>query len=374
MIVRPFRVHEAWWAAGGAIALMLAGAISPPAAVRAIGRGTDVYLFLAGMMALAAYANVAGVFAWVAALAVRIAGASRLRLFVLIYVPAVIDALRRYDASPRPYVIACALIANAASFVLPISNPSNLLVFAGRMPPLGRWLGPFALPSAAAIAVTFAVAWWLFRSELRGQAADVDRQPVAAPARTAVMLLIGAAAIVVTTSALGGMLGIATSACALVTTVVAALGDRAAGMRIAREISWPIIVLTGALFVLVTAVDDGGGFVASRSALAWCAHQSAPWSAIATGFLVAATSNVVNNLPVGLNLGEVLPSMHASLQLGEAALIGVNLGPNATVNGSLATLLWLAIVRRAGIAISPLAFLRIGSLAAALLFLSREIR
>ncbi len=157
MIVRPFRVHEAWWAAGGAIALMLAGAISPPAAVRAIGRGTDVYLFLAGMMALAAYANVAGVFAWVAALAVRIAGASRLRLFVLIYVagivttallsndatvvvltPAVIDALRRYDASPRPYVIACALIANAASFVLPISNPSNLLVFAGRMPPLGR--------------------------------------------------------------------------------------------------------------------------------------------------------------------------------------------------------------------------------------------
>ncbi len=121
--------------------------------------------------------------------------------------------------------------------------------------------------------------------------------------------------------------------------------------------------MTAALFVIVTAVDDAGGFNASRTALAWCAHLAAPWSALATGFVVATASNLINNLPVGLNLGETLPAMHATMHTAEAALIGVNLGPNATVNGSLATLLWLRIVRRANIAVPPLGFARVGLLA-----------
>ena len=159
-------------------------------AFAAAARGTDVYLFLIGMMGIAAYAHINGIFDRVAALTVRIAGTSRIRLLALIYVagivttaffsndativvltPAVIDALRRYDCSPVPYVVACALIANAASFLLPISNPSNLLVFAGHMPALGAWLRVFALPSIAAIGVTFAVLVWFYRRELRGAVA-----------------------------------------------------------------------------------------------------------------------------------------------------------------------------------------------------------
>ena len=89
---------------------------------------------------------------------------------IVVVTPAVIGALRRYDAPPLPYVVACALVANAASFLLPISNPSNLLVYAGRMPPLGEWLQAFALPSLAAIVVTFAVACWFFRRDLGGVA------------------------------------------------------------------------------------------------------------------------------------------------------------------------------------------------------------
>jgi len=359
----------------------------------ALGRGTDVYLFLAGMMALAGYAQHGGIFAWVAARAVRIAGPSRLRLFALVYVagivttaffsndativaltPAVIHALRRYDAKPLPYVIACALIANAASFLLPISNPSNLLVFAGRMPPLAVWLRAFALPSGAAIAVTFAVLWWLFRRDLAGVSANVDTES-AAPSPLAVALLTAAAAAVVATSAFGGPLGAVTFACGAVACLATFVRDRSGAATIVREISWRVVALTAALFVVVTALDDAGGFAVSRGVLAWCAHLTGPWPALATGFAVAAASNAINNLPVGLNLGETIPAMHATMQASAAALIGVNLGPNATVNGSLATLLWLGIVRRADIAISPLGFARIGvivtipALAAALVLL-----
>jgi arsenical pump membrane protein len=348
----------------------------------ALGRGTDVYLFLVGMMALAGFAQVTGIFDWIAAHTVRIAGPSRLRLFALVYVagigttalfsndativaltPAVIGALRRYDAKPLPYITVCALIANAASFLLPISNPSNLLVFAGRMPTLGTWLQTFALPSCAAIAVTFAVATWFYRNDLRGRAERVDAAIGRTPAPLATAVMTAAAAVIVMTSALGGPLGAATFACGAIAWIATALRDRAGAATIVRDVSWRIVALTAALFVIVTALDDAGGFAATRATFAWCEHLAAPWSALATGFIVAAASNAINNLPVGLNLGETLPAMHATMRASAAALVGVNLGPNATVNGSLATLLWLDIARREKIAVSKAAFARIGVLA-----------
>jgi len=330
------------------------------------------------MTALAAYAQLIGLFDWIASYAARLAGRSRLRLFALVYVagigtsallsndativaltPAVISTLRRYDTSPLPYVVACALVANAASFVLPISNPSNLLVFAGHMPSLGAWLGAFALPSCAAMVVTFLALWWLFRRELRGDA-RCDESATATPAPLAIAFVAAAAVVIVATSAFGGPLGAATFACGAAAWIAATWRRRADGAVVVRGIAWRVIALTAALFVFVSAIDDHGGFAASRAVFAWCEHLAAPWSALASGFAVAAASNAINNLPVGLNLGETLPAMHAGAYLTRAALIGVNLGPNATVNGSLATLLWLGIVRRAGIDVSGLAFARIG--------------
>jgi arsenical pump membrane protein len=333
-------------------------------------------------MGLAGYAQLTGTFDWVAAQAVRIAGPSRLRLFALVYAtgivttaffsndativvltPAVIGALRRYDASPVPYVVACALIANAASFLLPISNPSNLLVFAGRMPSLGAWLLAFGLPSVAAIAVTFGAVWWSYRRDLRGRASRIDGDMPAAPGALAVALLAAAAIAIVTVSAFDGPLGAATFACAAAVWLVTVVRDRRGALKIAHEIAWSVIALTAALFVIIDAIDHAGGFAATRAALAWCAQLRAPWAQLATGFLTGAASNVINNLPVGLNLGTTLPAMHAASLTTQAALIGVNLGPNATVIGSLATLLWLRILKRSDITMSPLAFARAGLLA-----------
>ncbi len=380
--MRPFRINEAWWAAAGAFALVLVRGITPRAALDALGRGTDVYLFLIGMMALAEFARIGGIFAWVAARAVGLAGRSRFRLFALVYVagivttsflsndativvltPAVIDALKRIDAPPVAYVVACALVANAASFVLPISNPSNLLVFPGRLPSLGVWMAAFALPSAAALLVTFAVTAWWFRRDFAAASDPRESGGVAAPNAVSCVVLAIAAGVIVTTSALEGPLGRATFACAAVASIVATLANRNAAVTIVRGIAWPVVILTAALFVIVAAVDAGGGFEATRATLAWCTSLAAPWANVAIGAVIALASNIVNNLPVGLNLGETLTSMHAAPAVANAALVGVNLGPNATVNGSLATLLWLTIVRRAGIDVSPLRFAAIGIVA-----------
>src|SRR4029077_8946223 len=76
-----------------------------------------------------------------------------------------------------PYLFACAFIANAASFVLPISNPANLVVFGEHMPPLLAWLRAFALPSIAAVAVTWAVLALVFRAELAAPVESVSHVP-----------------------------------------------------------------------------------------------------------------------------------------------------------------------------------------------------
>ena len=381
VVVRPLRSNEAWWAAGGALALVLSGALAPAQAAGALARGVDVYLFLIGMMALAEFAREEGVFAWIAAAAVRAARGSRARLLALVYgagivttallsndativvlTPAVIVALRRTDAGAEPYVVACALVANAASLLLPIANPSNLLFFADGMPPLGMWFASFGLASLAAIVLTYGALALVFRRAVASPLRADDGR-AAAPRRTALAVLGVAAVALVATASLGGPLGRVACGLGIAGALVAAVRSADAPLAIARGIAWPVVALTAGLFVIVDALDAAGARALPRDLFAWAAHLSAPLGRLSAAFAAGLASNVVNNLPVGLDLGAYVGRAHPPQALASAALAGVNLGPNFTTNGSLATLLWLAILRREGVAMSPLRFAAIGLLA-----------
>jgi arsenical pump membrane protein len=172
VIIRPWRLPEGVWAVLGAVTLVLLGLLPWRDALHGIRNGLDVYFFLIGMMLLAELARREGLFDWLAAVAVDHARGSPQRLFTLIYIvgvlltvflsndatavvltPAVYATARAAGVEPLPYL--CAFIANAASFVLPISNPANLVVFGTQMPPLASWLGQFALPSILSIGATY---------------------------------------------------------------------------------------------------------------------------------------------------------------------------------------------------------------------------
>src|ERR1017187_8670703 len=165
MLLRPRVIEEAYWSCGGPTLLVVARLIPLRQAGNAAYEGVDVYLFLTGMMILAELAREEQVFEWVADVAAQHAKNSAGRLFVLVYLvgtvvtallsndatavvltPAVLAVVRRVKVDPKPYLLACAFIANAASFVFPISNPANLVVFARHMPALGSWLRIFFLP------------------------------------------------------------------------------------------------------------------------------------------------------------------------------------------------------------------------------------
>ena len=177
VVTRPFRLPEAIWAVGGALILVGFGVLPWRDALTGVARGTDVYLFLLGMMLLAELARQEGLFDWLAAKAARLAKGSATRLFTLIYgVGIVVTAFLSNDATavvltpavaavvraagiekPLPYLFTCAFIANAASFVLPISNPANLVIYGSHMPPLLQWLPHYALASVLSIVATYVV-------------------------------------------------------------------------------------------------------------------------------------------------------------------------------------------------------------------------
>src|ERR1700738_1956057 len=188
VMARPWNWPEFVWAMAGAAMLVLFNLLSWQAAVAAVGKGTDVYLFLIGMMLLSEVARKQGLFDWLATQAVLHARGSAKRLFLIVYVagtlvtvllsndatavvmtPAVYAATRAAQVEPLPYLLICAFIANAASFVLPIANPANLVVFGGQMPALPEWLRHFAWPSFGAMLATYVV---LRLTQRRGRRAE----------------------------------------------------------------------------------------------------------------------------------------------------------------------------------------------------------
>jgi arsenical pump membrane protein len=230
MLIRPRGIAEVYWVGGGALLLVILGLIPVKLAGKAIAEGSDVYLFLIGMMLLSELASVNGVFDWVSSVAVRGANGSSARLFTLVYgfgtlttifmsndatavvlTPAILTAVRKAKAEPLPHLFACALIANAASFVLPISNPANLVVFHHGMPPLGEWLLSFGVPSVLSIAATYLVMRLLFRKDLGGKIKEeVKSETLSTNGKLVLGGLAGVVVVLLAASAMDKDLGLPT--------------------------------------------------------------------------------------------------------------------------------------------------------------------
>src|SRR3954466_10418340 len=241
VIIRPFRLPEAVWAVAGAILLVALGLLPMADALTGIRKGVDVYLFLIGMMLIAELARREGLFDYLAAYAVEHARGSPQLLFLLVYAvgtlvtvllsndataivltPAVYAASRAAGASPLPYLFICAFIANAASFVLPISNPANLVVFGTRMPQLTEWLRLFALPSAASILLTYVVLRLTQHRALRQEtiARSVPHPKLGRGGKLTAVGIVAIGVVLVTASALDKQLGLPTFVCGVMTAAI----------------------------------------------------------------------------------------------------------------------------------------------------------
>jgi arsenical pump membrane protein len=385
MLVRPRNIPEVYWIGSGVFLLLILRLVPLQLAGHAVAKALDVGFFLVGMMLLSELAREHGVFDWLSSVAVRSAGGSCSRLFALAYAvgtivtifmsndatavvltPAILTAVRKAKVQPLPYLFACAFIANAASFLLPISNPANLVVFHNQMPTLGRWLLSYGIPCLLSIAATFVVLRWLFRKELRTTIeGTVEAKPriLTGEARLVLCGLGAMVAVLLTASSLGKDLGLPTCLAALAITIVLSIRARSNPLGLAREVSWATLALVAGLFIMVDAVESVGAMRWTEDWLTRAQMLGPARGTLITGFAVGIANNLVNNLPLGLIAGSTLQAAHVHGLIADAVLIGVDLGPNLSITGSLATILWLIALRREKLNVSFWDFLKIGAVA-----------
>jgi arsenical pump membrane protein len=380
-VIRPRGWPEAVAAGPAAVILVAVGAIGAGDAGAEAGRLGPVIGFLIAILVLAHLCDDDGLFRACGAWMARSAAGRPRRLLALVFVtaavttavlsldttvvlltPVVFATAARLDVRARPHVYACTHLANSASLLLPPSNLTNLLAFAASGLAFGRFAALMALPWLAVIGVEYAVFGRFFASDLAPKSPGPRAQPDAGHGE--VSMPVFTVAVVGLTLA-----GFVAASAAGVSPAWAALAGAAvlAGRALARRRTTPLSLLQAAdlpfavfvlgLGIVVAAVVHNGLGTALRPLLP--AGTSLP-ALLAIAAMAAVLANVCNNLPAVLVLLPLTAPAGAGAVL--AVLLGVNIGPNLTYTGSLATLLWRRTLRHHGSAPDLGEFTRLGLL------------
>lgn len=359
-VVRPRDLPEAVAAVPAAGVVVVIGAVSPARAWAEARELLPVVGFLAAVLLLARMCADEGLFeaagqavaracagrtdrllGGVFAVAAAVTAVLSLDATVVLLTPVVFATAARLGARSRPHVYACAHLSNSASLLLPVSNLTNLLALEAG----GVSFTRFAVLMGPAWLVTIGIEYLVFRRFFADDLAAGTSEPPPAdwprvPVFAVTVLLLTLAGFVGTSLA-GLDPQWAAWAGALVLTV-RALRRRRATVREAIGATGPLFCLfVLALGVVVQAVLAGG----LQEALGQVLPTGASLPALLGIAAVAAVlANLINNLPAVLALLPIASGGGPGPVL--AVLIGVNLGPNLTYVGSLATLLWRRIVHR----------------------------
>lgn len=337
----------------------------------AFSQAWPAFALVAGLLLVGAAAAGEGLFAATGAAAARAPGGAATLLVLLLVVealvtavlnldtavvfmtPVLLHAARRRGVSELPFLYGVVFMANSASLLLPGSNLTNLIVLAREHVSGSTFAGRFAPAWGVAVLTTIVVVALAHARELRAEARPASEHPdfrprvgtAAAAAAAAMVLVLPEPAIPVL--ALG-----------LATALLARLGARAA-LRAANP-----LLLGGVLAVAVGL----GTLARDTNAFEHLVAHAGRWQ---TAWLGAGASVVVNNLPAAALLSAHLPAHPRAL------LLGLDLGPNLAVTGSLSAVLWFQVARANGARPSALRYSALGvvlvpvSLTLALLAASR---
>ena len=375
-IARPRGLPEAVAAVPAAVLVVAAGILPARAALRELrGLGPTIG-FLAAVLVLAELCDREGLFdaaghwmasrslgqpvrllALVFAVGAAVTVVLSLDATVVLLTPVVFQTAARLRLRPRPDVYACTHLANSASLLLPVSNLTNLLAFRASGLSFLRFGSLMWLPWLAAIAVEWLVLRRFFASDLVGRGTTVTEPRAGGAPRYAVAVLALTLAGFAVASLLGIEPAVVAALGALALAVPAVAGRRARLADLARAADLPFLAFVAALGVVVAAVSAGGlGGAVERLVPA---GASLP-ALLAVAGTAALLANLVNNLPAILLLLPAVAAAGPGPVL--AALVGVNIGPNLTYVGSLATLLWRRVLRARDAEPAVGEFLRLGAL------------
>ncbi|WIM88201.1 ArsB/NhaD family transporter [Candidatus Mycobacterium wuenschmannii] len=378
-IVRPFGWPEAVVAVPAAVIVVGVDAVSPTDARNEIAQLAPVVGFLAAVLVLSQLCAVEGLFEWCGVWMARASGGNSRRLLVAVFAvasvvtvvfsldatvmlltPVVSATAARLKVNARPHLYACGHLSNSASLLLPVSNLTNLLALQASGLSFVHFAGLMGLPWLAAIFAEFLVIRRFFSVDLTTPEVAPSSDRAAPPALPVAALVAVAATLIgfVVTEAAGLSPAWAAAAGALALSVRSLVSRKARIATIARAVDIPFLLFVLALGVVVRALIDNG---LGEHLRAWLPHPGGLAELLAIAVVAAIAANVVNNLPAVLMLIPLVAAAGPAVVL--AVLIGVNIGPNLTYTGSLATMLWRRVLRQHGHHTTVGEFTAIGALA-----------
>ena len=371
-VLRPRGLPEAVGAVPTAAVAVVVGLLPARQALDELGTLAPTVGFLAAVLVLARLCELEGLFV---AAGDRMAQASHGRpvalLGLVFAVCSVVTAVLSLDTTvvlltpvvfvtatslrlrTRPYVYACVHLSNSASLLLPVSNLTNLLAFHASGLTFLTFAALMTLPWLIAIAAEYLVLRRFFAADLGGHAVQAP-PPRPLPAYPVVVILATLVAFALT-SVLHFDPALAAAGGAVALGAPALIRHRATLRDVSSAVNVPFLAFVFGLGVTVKTLqvhglDRLGRLVPSGSSLL---------TLLAIAGIAAVAANLINNLPAILVL---LPAVTGHPGPVLAAVIGVNIGPNLTYVGSLATLLWRRILHARGEQLDPQEFLRVGAL------------
>ena len=389
IMVRPYRISEALAAAVGATLMLIGGYLLPTEAVQVLKSQWNIYGFFLGLMIISAIADRAGIFDILAAQTGRLArGSARRLLFgifllgmlitaflsndatALILTPVVFAMVTRLRLPPLPFMFACTFIADTASFLLPVSNPINILFLDSFGGGLGVYLQYMLLPSIFCIGFNITIFFFLFRTDLRRSYWLKDLPSTELPNRAFLQFSLAALGCIAIAFVLASSVEAPLSLVALGGAAVLLIGAWHYGClewkRLRGEISWSLFVFISGMFLVIRGIENLGLTQWFASRLMQIAGSNSLSSSMIVAGSTALGANLINNVPMSIVAISTLHAMGVSSQVHPwliyAAMLGADLGPNLTTVGSLATILWLLILRRKGLEVSSVEYFKLGIL------------
>jgi len=386
-MLRPKPLNEATAAALGAVAMLIAGVISPLDSWQVFRDNLNVLLFFLGLMVISIVADKAGFFEWCASKAVKLAGGTGPALLAVVFglgtlltaffsndatalilTPIVFTLVTRLKLNPLPYVFACAFIANAASMLLPVSNPVNLLAVEKFHLTLGQYFKFLLIPSILVIGLNIGIFYLIFRKKLFNVSCENQTENPIKIDRFFRVISGGLGLIAlgyILTSIYGLPLAYPALGGGFLLLGSAFVFRRIKITQVYHGMSWSIFLFILALAIMVKGLENAGVIQYLANQLASLATHGQLQALFSVTIGTALGSNLINNwsmMMVSVSSLNILAAggtgFHQSLVYG--AIMGADLGPNIAILGSLSSMLWLVLLRKRGLNIHPLQYLKLG--------------
>jgi arsenical pump membrane protein len=332
--------------AGGIAGLALATLSRPMQARAAVSQDWPPFVLVAGLLLIGFVANRDGLFeaagrflarstrsggalfAGAVVMVGAVTAVLNLDTSVAFLTPVLVYTARSRGKGEAPLVYGSLLLANAGSLFLPGSNLTNLIVLGHLHMSGASFLAHMWAPALVALVVTAVVVALASGDEL-GACGTKPAEKLRPRLGLGLGAVVAATVLIVALRAPALPVVIV----GLVVTAARLLARECKPRELAAVLGLPLLV---GLFGIAVGLGTLARVWSGPSQL--LAHLDA-WQ---TAAFAAAGSVVVNNLPAASLMAARVPSRPFAL------LIGLDLGPNLFVSGSLAWLLWLRAARGAG--------------------------